>query len=232
VNSDGNPLAMPFKTGANIPLGLELMELEKADVDDSFLTSLWAMIASENVQTAAQVFELARMRSINIAPVYNRLVGEDLGPLIRRERGILQRRNMASNGTLLPPMPRQLAQAAAEPGDEAKVEYTSPLARAMRSQDGLAIVRTFEIAPTAIALDKKAANVLRVPEMLREVADIQGVQSKLLRSLEEIEAIGAQQDQQEAAASAASIAPEMSAAALNAAKANELRGSSRSVIPV
>lgn len=228
VTSDGTPLALPFKTGAKIDLGLELMQLEKQDVEDSFLTSLWSMIVNENVETAAQVFELARMRSINIAPIYNRLVGEDLGPLIRRERGILHRRNRAMNGALLPDVPRQLLQA----GEEGQPEYTSPLARAMRAQDGLAIVRTFEVAPAAIALDKKAANVLRVPEMLREVAEIQGVPAKMLRGLDEIAEIGAQQDQEEAAVAAASVAPEMSEAALNAARANELRGGSPVIAPV
>lgn len=228
VSSDGTPLVHPLKIGANIPLGLELMQLEKADVDDAFLTSLWSMIVNENVETAAQVFELARIRSINIAPVYNRLVGEDLGPLIQRERGILHRRNQALNGGLLPQMPRALIDA----GGETKPEYTSPLARAMRSQDGLAIVRTFEVAPAAIALDKKAGNVLRVPGMLRELAEIQGVPAKHLNSLDQIEEIGRQQDAADQAAAAASVAPEMSEAALNAAKANELRGGSPVFSPV
>jgi hypothetical protein len=228
LSSDGSVLAAPFKTGANIPLGLELMQLEKGDVDDSFLTSLWSMIVNENVETAAQVFELARMRSINIAPVYNRLVGEDLGPLIKRERGILHRRNMALNGALLPQMPRQLMEA----GDEVEPEYTSPLARTMRAQDGVAILRTFEVAEAAGKVDPKALNVLRAPEMLRELAEISGVPAKLLRSLDEIEAMGAAQDADEAEVAAAAVAPELSQAALNAAKASELRGGSPVLAPV
>lgn len=228
VSSDGTPLAMPFKSGARIDLGEQLMALERADVDDAFLTSLWSMIVNENVETAAQVFELARLRSINIAPVYNRMVSEDLGPLIKRERGILARRNMATNGALLPQMPRELQDLGAESGPE----YTSPLARAMRSQDALAIVRTFELAPAAIALDPRAKNALKVPEMLREASEISGVPAKFLNSVEQMQAMAAAQDQADQVAAAASVAPEMSAAALNAAKANELRGGSPVFSPV
>jgi hypothetical protein len=213
LSDNGTPLAMPFKTGANVPLGLELMQLEKADVDDSFLSALWNMIVNENVQTAAQVFELARMRAINLAPLMGRMHSEDLGPLIHREIGI------ASRSGKLPPMPRRLRAM----GGRYNPVYTSPLAKAMRAQDGLAIVRTLEVLPTAIAVDKRAANAIKVTEAVRELADIQGMPAKFIRSLEEIDAISKQQDEAERAASVASVAPDMSQAALNAAKAEQLR---------
>lgn len=213
VSDSGSPLAVPFKTGANIPLGLELMQLEKADVDDAFLSALWQMIATENVETAAQVFELARMRALNLAPLMGRMHSEDLGPLIHRELGIATR-----NG-YMPQMPQHLKQL----GGGYKPIYTSPLARAMRAQDGLAIVRTLEVLPAAIAVDKRAANAIKITESVRELAEINGMPAKLVRSLEEIEAIGAQQDEADRQAALASVAPDMSQAALNAAKAQDLR---------
>jgi hypothetical protein len=211
--ADGTALVAPLKTGTNVPLGMELMQLEKADIDDSFLTSLWNMIVNENVETAAQVFELARMRAVNLAPIMGRMDAEDIGPMIHRELGI------AARAGLLPPMPQRLMQM----GGGYRPVNTSPLAKMMRAQDGLAIVRTFEVAPTAIAIDKKAANVLRVPEMLREVAEIQGVPAKFVRGLDEMKKISDKQDADEQQAAALSVAPEMSQAALNAAKADSLR---------
>lgn len=213
VNDQGQQLATAFKTGANIPLGLELMQLEKADVDDAFLSALWNMIVNENVETAAQVFELARMRAINLAPLMGRMHAEDLGPMIHRELGI------AARSGLLPQLPERLARM----GGNYKPVYTSPLARAMRAQDGLAIVRTLEVLPAAIAVDKRAANAIKITESVRELAEINGMPSKLVRSLEEIERIGEQQDQAERASEIASVAPDMSQAALNAAKAEDLR---------
>lgn len=213
LSANGEELVKPLITGANIPAGVELMQLERADVDDSFLATLWNMVQNENIQTAAQVYELARMRAINLAPLMSRVDSEDIGPMIHREL------DLAAKMGLLPPMPRRLAQM----GGGYKPVNTSPLAKLMRAGDGLAIVRTWEQAATAITLDKSAANVLRVPEQLRELAEINGVPAKLVRSLDEIEKIGQQQQQAESAAAAASVAPEASQAALNAAKAAQIR---------
>jgi hypothetical protein len=213
VNQDGSALAMPFKTGANIPLGMELMSIEMQDVRDAFLSSLWDMIVNENIETAAQVYELARKRAINLAPLMGRTHSEDLGPMIHRELGIAGRNN------LLPPLPRRLARM----GGGYKPVYTSPLAKAMRAQDGLAIVRTLEVLPAAIAVDPRARHAIKITEAMRELADINGMPAKLVNSLEEIGAIVDAEAQQQAAAAAASVAPEMSQAALNAAKADQLR---------
>jgi hypothetical protein len=216
LSSDGTELVKELKLGGNVPLGVELMAMEKADVDDAFLVSLWEMIVSENIETAAQVYELSKMRAINLAPLIGRFDSEDLGPMIHRELDIAGR-----NGRL-PEMPRRLARM----GAGYKVKNTSPMAKMMRAQDGLAIVRTFEVAEAAVKLDPKAINVLRVTESLREVAEINGVPPKLLRSIDEINKIVEAQTEAENNAEAAAVAPEISQAALNAAKAQQIRSSS------
>jgi len=213
MSNEGQALVAPLKTGANIPLGMEMMQLEQQHIDDSFLVSLWRMVANENVQTATQVLEIAQQRAISLAPVMGRQHAEDLGPLIMRELDLL-----AKSGQM-PEMPEELI----ERGGRYKIEYRSPLARAMRAQDGIAIMRTFEVMPTAIALDKNAAYVVDVSASLREVAEINGMPAKLLRDKRQVEAIVQQQQQAEAQMAAVSAAPEMSQAALNAAKAEQLR---------
>jgi hypothetical protein len=215
LSSSGDVLAAPFKTGANIPLAEELMAMEKSDVDDSFLVSLWNLIVSENVETAAQVFELARMRAINLAPIMGRMDSEDLGPMIHREYGI------AARAGRLPDMPERLVAM----GAGYQPVNTSPLAKLMKAQDGLAIVRTVDALPTFIAVDKRAANAFRIPEMAREMGEINGVPAKFVRSLEEMAAIDERQAQAENAAAAAATAPEMSQAVLNVAKAEQARAS-------
>jgi hypothetical protein len=187
--------------------------MEGSDVRDAFLSSLWDMIVNENIETAAQVYELARKRAINLAPLMGRTHAEDLGPMIHRELGIAGR-----NG-LLPPLPRRLARM----GGGYKPLYTSPLAKAMRAQDGLAIVRTLEVLPAAMAVDPNARHAIKITESMRELADINGMPAKLVRSLEEIGAIAKQQQDAENATAAAAVAPEMSQAALNAAKAQQIR---------
>lgn len=213
VSDQGALLAQPFKTGANIPLGLELMGIEKQDIEDEFLVTVFKVLVENPQMTATQVLEIAQQKGVLLAPTMGRQHSEDLGPLIERELDV------AARAGLLPEMPDELAEA----GGSYKIEYRSPLARAQRAQDALAIQRTFEVMPAAIAIDKTAAYVIDVPAGLREIAEINGVPAKLIRDKNTVAQIAQQNAEAEQAASIAAAAPEMSQAALNAAKAEELR---------
>lgn len=213
VSDQGSALAVPFKSGANIPLGVELMALEKESVENSFLVTVFKVLLENPQMTATQVLEIAQQKAMLLAPIMGRQQSEDLGPMIEREIDIC-----AKNG-LLPPMPDALL----ERNGEYEIEYTSPLARAMRAQDGVAIIRTLEVAPAAIALDKNSALVIDVPNALREVAEINGVPEKLLRDKKTVERMAQEQAEADQAAQLAAVAPDMSQAALNAAKAEQLR---------
>lgn len=213
LSADGTPLVQPLKIGANIPLGMELMEMEGHEIDDSFLVTLFQVLTENPQMTATQVLEIAQQKAVLLAPIMGRQHSEDLGPLIARELDIA-----AKNG-LLPDMPPELA----DYGAEYKIEYRSPLARAMRAQDGVAIMRTFEALPAAVSIDPDSAFVLDVQGGLRELAEINGVPAKLIREKKMVDQMVAQRDQQKQVAGMAAMAPEMSQAALNAAKAEQLR---------
>lgn len=213
VSEDGTPLAVPFKTGANIPLGLELMQIESGEIDDSFLVTIFQVLVENPQMTATQVLEIAQQKGILLAPVMGRQHSEDLGPLIARELDI------ASKTGLLPPMPAELVEA----GGGYKVEYRSPLARAMRAQDGVAIMRTLEAAPTAMQIDQSASLVIDVQGAFRELAEINGVPAKFIRDKDTVAQMQQEKAAQAQAAQAVAVAPEMSQAALNAAKAEQLR---------
>lgn len=213
VAQDGTPLAVPFKTGANVPLGLELMELESTEIDDSFLVTVFQVLVDNPQMTATQVLEIAQQKGILLAPVMGRQHSEDLGPLIARELDI------AAKAGLLPDMPDELIEA----GGGYKVEYRSPLARAMRAQDGVAIMRTFEAAPAAMQIDQSVSLVVDVQGAFRELAEINGVPAKYIRDKQTVAQIQQQRDAAEQAAKAIAVAPEISQATLNAAKAEQLR---------
>lgn len=217
VSMDGTPLAQPFKTGANVPLGLELMSLEQAEIEEAFLVSIFKILAEHPQMTATQVLEITQQKATLLAPMMGRQQSEDLGPLIEREIDIHSRDS--KNAWMLEDMPEALR----ERGGAYKIEYRSPLARAMRAQDGVAIMRTLEAMPAAIAVDPNAALVIDVPESIRELANINGTPAKLLRDKDTVEQMLAAKAEQEQAAQMAAIAPEMSQAALNAAKAESLR---------
>lgn len=217
MSSEGTPLVQQLESKANIPLGLELMSVEAAEIEDSFLVSLFKVLTENPQMTATQVLEIAQQKATLLAPVMGRQHSEDLGPLIARELDIASR--MSQNAWILDEMPDALR----EQGGNYKIEYRSPLARAMRAQDGVAIMRTFEAAPTAQALDPHSILVLDVPGSLRELAEINGMPAKLIRDQKTYEQMVAGQQQSEDAMAAAQVAPGVSQAALNASKAEQIR---------
>lgn len=217
LNDQGMPLVQPLKAGENIPLGLELMELEGAEIEDSFLVTLFKVLTENPQMTATQVLEIAQQKATLLAPVMGRQQSEDLGPLIARELDIASR--MSQNSWITEEMPDSLR----ERGANYRIEYRSPLARAMRAQDGVAIMRTFEAAPAAAALDPHAVLVLDIPGSLRELAEINGMPAKLVRDQKAYDALVAQHQQAEQGAQLAAAAPGISQAALNAAKSEQIR---------
>jgi len=217
VSTDGVALAQPFKTGANIPLGMELMDLERKHIDDSFLVTVFQILADNPQMTATQVLEIVQQKAVLLAPVMGRQQSEDIGPTILREIDICARNN------LIPPMPEQLM----ERGGEFKIEYRSPLARAMRAQDGLAIQRTFEAASTVAGVKPEVLDVIDFEGSIRELAEINGMPAKLIRSKDDVEQIQAGREQQQNLATAVQAAPMIAQTAKTAAEADQIR--SRSV---
>lgn len=213
VAADGTVLAVPFKTGGDVPLGLELMQLERQHIDDTFLTTVFKVLVENPQMTATQVLEVVHERAVLLAPTMGRLHSDDLGTMIAREIQIL-----ADNGWM-PDLPDQLITAR----DQYKIEYQSTLARAMRSQEALAIIRMMELMPAAIQLDQNAAYVLDVPEAMREISQINGVPAKLVRDKDTVAHLAKQAAQQQQIEQAVAAAPDISKSALNAAQAEQLR---------
>jgi hypothetical protein len=217
VNQDGVALVQPLKSNANVPLGLELMQLEKQHIEDSFLVTVFKVLAENPQMTATQVLEITQQKAVLLAPIMGRQHSEDLGPLIERELDIMSR--MSQYRWVQEEIPDELMQN----GAAYKIEYRSPLSRAMRAQEGVAILRTLETLPTAISIDQQSAYVIDVQASVRELAEINGVPAKLIRDEKAVAQIVNASKQAEAQTAAIAAAPEMSQAALNAAKAEQLR---------
>jgi hypothetical protein len=213
VSDQGTPLAVPFKTGANVPLGLELMEIERRAIGESFLTEIYRVLVEHPDMTATQVLEITHERAVMLAPTMNRLHSEDLGAMIQREIQIL-----VANGRV-PEPPQQLAEAL----DQYTIEYQSPLARAMRASDGAAIIRTMEALPAFVAVDPNVAYHIDVPQSFRELADINGVPARLMRDPKMAAQLAADAAEREEEQQAIEAAPDLSTATLNAAKAASIR---------
>lgn len=166
VSPDGKPLVQVLPTG-NIQISEQMMDMEKALIEDAFLVSLFKLILDEKILTATQVTEIVNQKGILIAPTLGRQQSEYLGPMIDRELDLL------SEQRLLPPMPPRLREAEGE----YRVVYTSPLARAQRAGEVSGFTRTLDIAHSVANAtgDASVYDPFDFESALPDIADINGV---------------------------------------------------------
>jgi len=103
--------------------------------------------------------------------------------------------------------------------------FTSPLSRARRAGEALAIMRTWEAAGVIAGVDPDAMLILKGPESVRSIGEINGMPAKLMRTIDEVEKIAAQRRQQQAMTTMAQLAPDVTGAAKNIAQAEQIRRS-------
>lgn len=203
MTGDGKRLVDVLPTG-NIAAGEKMMEYEMVAIKDAFLVTLFQILTESPQMTATEVLERTREKGMLLSPTMGRMMSEYLGPMIEREVDVL-----VSQGEM-PPMPPALMEAKGE----YQITYDSPLSRAQRAEEGSGLMRTVQMALEVV-------NVTQNPEPLDwinwdtaipEIADMQAVPQRWLRSLDEVKAIREGRQQQadtqtaiEAAPAAASV---------------------------
>jgi len=135
VSADGKPLVHVLPTG-NLSLAREMMDAERAIINDVFLVTLFQILVDSPQMTATEVIERAREKGALLSPTMGRQQSEALGPMIEREVDVL----MAQG--LVPPMPQFLRDAMGE----FDIEYDSPLSRAQKAEAGAGTMRTIQFA--------------------------------------------------------------------------------------
>lgn len=189
VNDQGQQLVHALQTNARVDIGLDMMEQRRKLINDAFLVTLFQILVDSPQMTATEAMLRAQEKGALLAPTMGRQQSEFLGPLIERELDIL------AHAGALPPMPQALADA----GGLLDIEYVSPLNRAQRAEEGVAIMRTLEAVTPMAQVDPTVMMIFDPEAVARELADINGVPSKVMRSPEQVKAM---QDQQAQAAQA------------------------------
>lgn len=218
LNNDGIPLVQPLKItdAGQFEIGKELMDLESQAIKDSFMVSLFQILAQEPNMTATEALIRAQEKGILIAPVMGRQQSEFLGPQIVREIDILEQAGM------LPPAPEQLMES--EQG--LKIEYTSPLAKLMRAEEAQTIMTSIQGLSQVASVRPQVLDVVDWDETSREFLEASGFPGKLILDPDRLAEVRAQNQQAEAMQSIAQTAPGVSQAALNLAKAKQAEGES------
>lgn len=215
LRDDGRESVKPLITNANVQLSLEMMDKERDIISSAFYLDVFRALVENPQMTATQALELMQERATLMAPIGGRIESEGLGPLTERELDIL------AHAGQLGAMPHELVQK----GGGYKIEYTSPMRQAMRASEGIAIARTLEqVLPLAQEDPSVLDAFTGLPEIARELGEINGMPAKLLTSLADLQAKKDQRVQQANAAAAVQAAPQIAAAAANLTKVQAAGG--------
>lgn len=217
VSPEGRPLALPFNGGAQPEITEEKMQKRRDAIDKAFLsgpTSIMRMIEAHPEMTATAISQWAAERGTLLTPAMGRQQSEFLGVLIRREF------NIAWHAGLLPDPPDQLV----NPRNGKLligIEYSSELNRLQRAGETTAIMTTLQqLAPLAAAGHPEVFDPIDFAGVSRELWEASGAPSKLLLSPEQVAEIQQQKAQQAQIQGLVAAAPQLAAAAKDAADAH------------
>lgn len=202
----------PLPVTANVGLGLEMEQQRRLAIREVFHFSMLQLQERPNM-TATEILAHQDQMLRQMGPHLGRIQTEFLDPLIDRVFSLLVQRPGA-----LPPPPEELQ------GQQLKIEYVSPLARAQKATEGQAIARSVELIAPFSATDPTMMDHFDTDEIARYVpVQIFGAPSRILRSREKVEAIRkARQEAEEAAAEAAETQAAASTGATVAGAARDL----------
>lgn len=214
VDDQGRQLVRPLESGAKLPWAIEMADQKRGLINDAFLISLFQILVENPQMTATQALLRAQEKGQLFAPTMGRQQSEFLGTVITRELDII-----GNIPGALPDMPQELLDA----GGFVEVEYTSPLSRLMRSEDGVAILTTIEQLSPIAQIDPSVFDIFNMDMLPKELAEINGVPANVLMSQDELrakkeakQAAIEQAQMLEAAPIAASAAKDLASAAATA----------------
>jgi hypothetical protein len=160
-------------TSDKIPLGFEMEEQRRQSIRRSYYAHLLQLPQAPNM-TATEVLQRIQDQVRVLGPMVGRMFSEFLNPIVDRVFGIMLRAGW------FPPVPDELA------GMKIDVEYVSPIAKAMRSTEAQAPLKTIEFMGPFIQADPTLLDNFNGDEAFLEIAEIAGVPSKWLRTPDQV----------------------------------------------
>lgn len=210
VDDQGRQLIQPMRSEGDVGLSLEMMDQKRLIVQDAFWNTLFQILVDTPNMTATEAMLRAQEKGALLAPTASRIESEFLARTVERELDIL------NSAGLLPEPPPELIEA----GAGYQIDYESPMARARRAEDGVAILRTVEqLSPMAEVLGPQVFKRFNADEMVKTLCEVNGVPAKVLYTDDEMEAINDQNEQAQAIQNAVAAAEPAANAAKNLAQA-------------
>lgn len=182
-------------TGANVSIGVELVELSHRIIDKHFLID--KLITPEiDRATATEMIQRRDEKLRFLGPTLGRLDRELLKPIVNRTFGIMERRKLFDD------MPEALlAFVDAQGGDfDLDIQYKSTIAQAQVISQSENITRAISATSIVMGAQPEVMDLIDGDKLLKKNWDIYSVDPEILRSPAEVEQMRkARQEQIEAA---------------------------------
>lgn len=213
IDANGRPTLQPMNMGGNLNSGSELIQDSRQAINQSFLIDLFQiLVESPHERTATEIIQMTQERGILLAPVGAQVEADYLSVMIEREIGILARQG------LLPDFPDILSEA----NGEYRITYTSPLARAQRSEELQGINAVTQYAEAAAAYQPEIMDYINFEDNLKRIQDIQGAPISSIRPDDEVRRMRQNRQQAQQQQQSLEQAPELARTARDLAQAGML----------
>lgn len=179
VDEQGRQLVHPMQFGNNWEMGKEEMAERRQTINAAFLVTLFQILVETPQMTATEAMLRAQEKGALLAPTVGRQQSELLGPLIERELDLLGRAGA------LPPVPQVMIDA----GAELKIEYESPMTRAMKAEEAAGFYRTVEAVMPVAQVKPEVLDTFDWEKATRGIARINGVPEDWILSEEDLAAL-------------------------------------------
>lgn len=190
----------PLETKGRVEIGEDKLEQKRNHIMRCFYADWITRMKKKERQTATEVMDERDEMLQMMAPIMGRLQAELLGPRIRRTF------NLLLDADLIPPAPTSMNYKTLH------LEYISPAAKAQMASKGMNIRRFTEELVPLVQLAPEIMDILDTDALAEEMALIQDVSRKVLRSPDDVKKIReARQKQQQATAMAQNAQPVASA---------------------
>lgn len=214
LNADGQPSAVPFQLGGDPRFGHELMQYKQQAISASFYNTLFDILVQTPEMTATQALIRSQEKGAMLAPVVSRQGPEMLNVYVKRTAEIME-----TNGGA-PEPPQELI----DSGGGVRIEYDSPITRALKSEEGAGILQTSQVALQYQAVAPETKFRFNYDEALQKLARIYSCPASVIRTEEEYQEVLQQEQQRVDQAQQAQLAMGATEGVKNLAQASAAAG--------
>ena len=209
----------PLETRGRPDIGLEMVQNRREHIMAAFHVDWMKMPDQKNNpnMTATEVMARQEEKMRLMGPMIGRLQVEFLGPLIDRVFRIMSRMK------LIPQAPGILE------GMEMKIVYTSPIARAQKSNQMFTVSRLFESLAPLFQVKPELLDNMNTDETFRYFHHLLDAPPQIMNEKEEVAQVRQERQEQQQAQMEAEQAKQESEAARNVAEAGKANREGQSV---